>query len=161
VKGESVPRIEEIIHPIRSVGAFLLGLLVAVIGTAAAEAPVYGVVRPAMAELLRMSYFLDAIVPAGLGYFAYYRWRLAQWQWVGVAGVCWFGLGVFRLRAAGSPAIYREMSGLGCVYDRSTIGCTYYPLFTSLSLRAISYSVGALCCLSIGTYLRRRARHTT
>jgi len=112
-----------------------------------------------MPELFRMS-FLDVTVPIVLGYYVYYKRHLAQWQWVGVAGVCWFGLGVFRLWAGGSAAIYREMSGLGCVYDRSVIGCTYYPLLTSLSLRAVAYSVGALCCLSVGNYLQRRAKRT-
>jgi hypothetical protein len=148
---------EAIIHPIRSVGVFLLGLLVAVMGTAAAEAPVYGIVKPTMPQLLRMSYFLDVTIPVGLGYCVCHKWRLAQWQWVGAAGVCWFGMGIFRLWAGGSPAIYRAMSGLGCVYDSNIISCTYYPLFTRLSLRAVSYFVGALCCVRVGN-LQRRAK---
>lgn len=147
--------------PIRGVGVFLLGLLIAVMGTATVEAPFYGAVRPTMPELLRMSYFLDATVPAGLAYCVYQKWRLAQWQWVGFAGICWFGLGVFRLWATGAPAIYRAMSGLGCVYDSSIVSCTYFPLFTGLSLRAVSYSVGALSCASIRNYLQRRTKETT
>src|SRR5580692_10733044 len=89
---------------IRGVGAFLLGLLIAAIGTAVAEAPFYSF-RPTMPTMLRMSYPLDAAIAFGLGYCVYHRWRLAQWKWVGAAGVCWLGLGAFRLSAAGSHAI--------------------------------------------------------
>jgi hypothetical protein len=80
VKGESVPQTETIVSTIRGVGIFLLGLLIAVIGTAMAEATAYRVVRPAMPGLLRMTYFLDATVPVGLGYSVYRKWRLAHWQ---------------------------------------------------------------------------------
>lgn len=141
---------------VRGLGAFLAGLLIAILGTAVVDAPIYAIARPAMPRLLRMSYLLDLVTPLGLGYCIYKKWRLPQWQWVGAAGCGWFCLGVYRLLTAGSIAIYRDLSGLGCVYDRSLVGCTYYPLFTVLSFRAVSYSAGVLCCLGVGNYVRRR-----
>jgi hypothetical protein len=154
-KTENAPQAGATTDLIRSVGRFLSGLLIATIGTAAVESSVYGVIRPSMPEMLRMTYLLDATVAFGLGYGVYQKWRLAQWPWVGAAGVCWFGLGLYRLWAAGSPVIYREISGIGCVYDMSIASCTYYPIFTSPSLRALFYAAGAFCCLGIRNYYRK------
>jgi hypothetical protein len=135
---------------IRRVGRFLLNLLIAVMGTAVIESGFHPAFRPGSFALL------DAVAAFGLGCTVNYRWRLGQWQWVGFAGLCWFGLGIFRLWADGAPAIYRVLSGLGCVYDQSAVSCTYFPLFTLLSIRAVCYSAGALCCLRIEECVRRR-----
>jgi hypothetical protein len=57
-----------IISSIRGVGVFVLGLLIAVMGTAVAEFPIYRVTRPQMPGMLRMSYLLDTTIAFGLGY---------------------------------------------------------------------------------------------
>jgi hypothetical protein len=150
------PPTDTTLSPIRAVGFFLLSLLIAVVGTAAVETSIYAAIRPTMPEMLRMGYLLDVTVAFGLGFSVHRRWRLAQWKWIGAAGVCWFASGAFRLWAEGSRAVYREMSGIGCVYGMSVAGCTYYLLFTGISLRLLSYSAGAFCSLR-GGYLRRRA----
>lgn len=137
---------------IRGIGVFLVNLFVAVMGTTVLEGLPYRVFKtrtPGM-YLIR-DYLINVLIPFGLGYSVYLRWRPAQWKWVGAAGLMWLGLGVFRLWAAGSPAVFREISGISCVYDRNTASCWYYyPFLTAFSLRAICYAGGALCCLRIG-----------
>jgi hypothetical protein len=154
----ATPPAKATLSPIRAVGFFLLSLLIAVVGTAAVETPLLVAIRPTMPDMLRMTYLLDVTVAFALGRSVYQRWRLPQWQWIGAAGVCWFVSGAFRLWVEGSPAVYREMSGIGCVYDMSVAGCTYYLLFTGISLRLTCYSAGAFCCLRAGSYLRRRSK---
>ena len=110
---------------------FLFNSLVATIGVAIAESSVYSVFQP---QTLDGAYLkeiiLSAVIAFALGYIVYFKWefRSAFWVWL-------IGLGTVGWRVAlGTPH----------TGDTEEIGNAATLVF--LSVRAVSYSFGALCC---------------
>jgi len=136
------------IKSVRTSGVFLLSLIEAVLGTAVVETSLYPLfpVNTPRALLLKED-LLSAAVAFALGCFVY-KWQPPS-KWVWVAGFFWFGLGALLVLARGSTTIYQELSGIGCVYNVTNDSCSNYFLFTVPSLRAVSFSAGALFCSAL------------
>ena len=101
---------------------------------------------------------VDAAIAFALGYFVYHRWRFASAKWLWVAGICLFAQRAVRFGFEqhgplsvlnGSKSLYWEMSGVGCLSDRSVCPDLVY---TFTLLRTIFYSAGAWFCLWFRRY---------
>jgi len=134
----------------RLAGVFLLCALQAIIGTAIVETPFFAIFRPnTVVGVVLKEYVLSVAIAFAIGYLVYHHWRLVQSKWLWLAGLCWLILGALRSLVQPSvmegrlDALYRDMSGFGCV---PSTGCASFFGYMVPSLRAICYSVGALCC---------------
>lgn len=103
--------------------------------------------------LLMKDYMLNAAIAFALGYFVYRRWRFESAKWVWIAGFCSFAIRatIFWISQHGplnaihgSTSLYWEMSGVGCLSDRSICSEMVY---TFPFLRTVFYSAGAFFCV--------------
>jgi hypothetical protein len=135
---------------LRAIGAYLLNFVVAVAFTNALRNDFILRRGASTTGFLVRDYVLIASITLALGYFVFRRWHWESAKWVWIAGV-----GLFLQRAVrfwleqhgplnaihGSVSFYWEMSGVGCLSDRSR--CVDFG-FTEMLVRTIFYSIGAL-----------------
>lgn len=114
-------------------------LLTAVIGTTLLEAGVEHLFHPDTVEGIRLRELAcSAAIAFLLGYAVFYKWKPASAKWIWVAGNCGFIWRIFQ----GDPQTTAELA------IRVTL--------EAVSVRAVFYSFGALCCSLLAPHFRRR-----
>ncbi len=132
---------------LRTFGAFLLNIVIAVFVTAVVISPFAFVLRPhTIQAVLLKGYITSAVVAALIGFFVYRRWGSGSAKWVAVVGVCWFAFRLLTLMGGGVSGMWPEMSGMGCVNGVRNLACMNWLVITLPTLRLISYSLGAWIC---------------
>ena len=138
---------------LRQAGEFLLNLVVAAVFTSVLRADFRLHRGRSSAAFLIVEYAINAAIAFALGYFVYRGWRLESAKSVWAVGLCLFAQRAIRFRLEqhgplnaihGSTSLYWEMSGVGCLVDRSICSDRVYTL---ILLRTAFYSCGAWFCM--------------
>jgi len=118
---------------LRPTAGFVANWLTAVIGTAIIEDEFSNLFHPRTVEDVFLKWvFLSAIIAFLLGCLAYYKWKSTSAMWVWVTGVCGFG--------------YQVLSGVRLFQIERDL---FWASLTFVSVRAVSYSLGAICSPAI------------
>src|SRR5258708_31170976 len=123
-----------IVHSASLLGAFVLNIFVAIIGTSAVEGPVRSLASSlfpthARGVLLLRDCIFTVLTAALLSWLMQKQWRVGAAQWVWVACTLWFLYGAIhylRTLAYGIPfahEIWHHFSGTGCVVNGSRHSC--------------------------------------
>ena len=107
-------------------------MLTAVFGTAIIASQLQHIFRAQTTRgLFIRELLVDASVAFLLGTVVHYKWKVPEAKWIWVVGVCGFA---WRVTLGAPQTIHEEV-------DWFTLGL--------VSLRAVFYSLGALCCQSL------------
>jgi len=146
-------------------GAFLLNLLVACLGTRLVVTPFDRALKSAdIFHVILKSDLLSGVAAFGLGWFVYHTRGSVTAKWVWIFGLCFFSYGAIHflqepisssvLHPRPRHSLYWEMSGLGCRSDLDS--CRDWGLYTLQLLRTMSFSAGAVCCTAYSKSLRSK-----
>jgi hypothetical protein len=108
---------------------FLLNSVAATLGVAILESSVHHAFhQKTFTEIYVEAVFLDAAIAFLLGFFVYFKWKAQAALLVWVIGVCTF---VWRLTLGNPRSLDEEVN---------------WAVIDFVSVRAVFYSIGAVCC---------------
>jgi hypothetical protein len=149
-------RSSKALRRLRILGTFLLGLAIAVLGTAIVDSPFerYTVGASLRASMFRMD-VLTGCFAFGLGYGVFRKWKFETSKWIWIAGLCWFGRR-FLLPPDGNHVLSWEIFATRSVFT-DWVAMGNWSIYTMPLIRSVSYSAGALACSVIGGRAARQA----
>jgi hypothetical protein len=127
---------------LRTAGAFLLNVLIALFGTARLESPFdhFALVASSRQSLFNED-LLNGVFAFGVGYSVFRMWRAATSKWVWIAGLCWFGR---KVLPGGGHVVFWETAATKSVFlDIPSL--VNWSIYTLPCLRTLFYSAGAFC----------------
>lgn len=127
---------------------FLLNCLAAIFGTVLFEAAFGNLFHPrTLGGIYVKQIVLSATVAFLLGSFVFYRWKYATSKWIWMVGICGFALHAISL------AILPDL-------HQSERGYILLVALDAVSVRVVSYSLGAACASLIVARVKARASST-
>jgi hypothetical protein len=124
---------------------FVINCIAAIFGPVLFEAEFWNLFHPrTFGGIYLKQIALSATVAFLLGSFVFYRWKYATSKWTWVVGICGFALHAIFLRGFTPP-------------ERGYILST---LLDAVSVRMVSYSLGAACASLIVARVKSRAGST-
>lgn len=134
----------------RFLGAYLLGVVAAVLATRVLESPYEAIPQhSSVSGAMRIEDVVTSATALILGYVINSRWPHRSARWIWLAGVGWFGQHAIRRLFAGQPA-----TTYSSVLDSTPApqDVADWALYVLPCLRTIFYSVGA--CLKTRTKVK-------
>jgi hypothetical protein len=141
---------------LRILGTFILGVAVAVFGTAIVDSPFerYTVGASLRASMFRMD-VLTGCFAFGLGYGVFRTWKLKTSRWVWIAGLCWFGQRSLLPPDGIHVLSWETVATRSAFTDWVAMG--NWSIYMLPLVRTVFYSAGAFACSVIASRSRRSA----